>query len=175
VDLKVVRFRVENFRNIDDSGWIPVEQVTAFVGRNESGKTTLLKALHKFNPSTPEPIRPQRDFPRDRFTSDFGDPAKWSFCSVEFAFDDGVREALRTLLDGVEPPTGAVCKRWYNGALTIDLLPAIEAKPLSATSVVEGLDAFASAARRLEKLDEEADEAAAARRGAPHQSARASL
>lgn len=166
MDLKVTGFRVENFRNIDDSGWIPVEQVTAFVGRNESGKTTLLKALHKFNPATPEPIRPQRDFPRDRFTSDFGDPAKWSFCSVEFALDDGLRDELRTLLDGIEPPTGVVCKRWYNGTLTIDLLPAMEAKPLLGTSVVEGLEAFASGARRLEKLDEEADDTAAARRAA---------
>ena len=43
------RFRVRKFRNIDDSGCIPVERVTAFVGRNESGKTALLKALHKFN------------------------------------------------------------------------------------------------------------------------------
>ena len=40
------QFRVYNFRNIDDSGWIPVERVTAFVGRNESGKTALLGLLH---------------------------------------------------------------------------------------------------------------------------------
>ena len=50
--LKAIRFRVYNFRNIDDSGWIPLEKVTAFVGRNESGKTALLKALHKFNPAS---------------------------------------------------------------------------------------------------------------------------
>ena len=37
--LKAVRYRVQNFRNIDDSGWVPLERVTAFVGRNESGKT----------------------------------------------------------------------------------------------------------------------------------------
>jgi hypothetical protein len=35
--LKAVRFRIQNFRNIDDSGWIPLERVTNFVGRNESG------------------------------------------------------------------------------------------------------------------------------------------
>ena len=42
------RFRVLNYRNIDDSGWIPLDLVTAFIGRNEAGKTALLKALHKF-------------------------------------------------------------------------------------------------------------------------------
>jgi hypothetical protein len=31
--LKAIRYRVQNFRNIDDSGWIPLERVTAFVGR----------------------------------------------------------------------------------------------------------------------------------------------
>jgi len=66
--LRMIRFRVRNFRNIDDTGWVPVERVTALVGRNESGKTALLKALHKFNPATPEPYNPQREFPRDRYT-----------------------------------------------------------------------------------------------------------
>ncbi len=49
--LTAKRFRVFNYRNIDDSGWIPLERVTAFVGRNEAGKTALLKALHKFHPA----------------------------------------------------------------------------------------------------------------------------
>jgi recombinational DNA repair ATPase RecF len=35
-------FRIRNFRNIDDSGWIELDRVTALVGRNESGKTALL-------------------------------------------------------------------------------------------------------------------------------------
>jgi AAA15 family ATPase/GTPase len=70
--LPLKRFQVTNFRNIDDSDWIPLEHVTAFVGRNESGKSALLKALHKFNPATPEPFSPQREFPRDRFTRQIG-------------------------------------------------------------------------------------------------------
>ncbi len=83
--MKLNRFRVKNFRNIDDSGWIPVEPVTAFVGRNESGKTALLKALHKFNPATEEPYNPQREFPRDRFTAEFhGDGREFPVCEVEF-------------------------------------------------------------------------------------------
>ena len=73
--LKAVRYRVQNFRNIDDSDCIPLERVTAFVGRNESGKTALLKALHKFNPATPEPYNPQKEFPRDRYTREFKNPA----------------------------------------------------------------------------------------------------
>ena len=43
--LIVKQFRVMNYRNINDSGWIPLERVTAFVGRNEAGKTALLKSV----------------------------------------------------------------------------------------------------------------------------------
>lgn len=64
--MKATRFRVQNFPNIDDSDWINVEKVTAFVGSNESGKTSLLRSLHKFNPATPEPYDAQRDFLRDQ-------------------------------------------------------------------------------------------------------------
>lgn len=86
--MKAIRFRVQNFRNIDDSDWIDLEKVTAFVGRNESGKTSLLKALHKFNPATPEAYDAQREFPRDRYTRDYvpnGSKGEdWPVCSVKF-------------------------------------------------------------------------------------------
>ena len=62
--LNATQFRVLNYRNIEDSGWIELKCVTAFVGRNESGKTALLKALYKFNPATKEPCDAQREFPR---------------------------------------------------------------------------------------------------------------
>lgn len=162
--MKVTRFRVENFRNIDDSGWIPVNRVTAFVGRNESGKTTLLKALHKFNPATAEPVNPQRDFPRDRFTSDFDDPAKWSFCSVEFELDEAFRADIRSLVDGVEPPVSAICTRWYDGDLSVELSPEIAEGSLPPSEIAAGLAAFASSARRLEKVGDEGEDAAAERR-----------
>lgn len=93
--MKAKRFRIQNFRNIDDSGWILLDQVTAFVGRNESGKTALLKALHKFNPASPEPYDPMREFPRDRYMRDFvGGGSKgsdWPVCSVAFAVDDALK------------------------------------------------------------------------------------
>ena len=34
--LKAIGYRVQNFRNIDDSDWIKLERVTAFVGRNQN-------------------------------------------------------------------------------------------------------------------------------------------
>lgn len=41
-------FRIKNFRSIVDTGWIPFspDGITVFVGQNESGKSSVLDALH---------------------------------------------------------------------------------------------------------------------------------
>lgn len=49
--MRLEKFRVTNFRNIKDSGWIEdLTQVTAFVGQNEAGKSNLFEALYQVNP-----------------------------------------------------------------------------------------------------------------------------
>ena len=46
--------RVQNFKSINDSNKFKVdEKVTCLVGKNESGKTTLLQAISKLNPVDP--------------------------------------------------------------------------------------------------------------------------
>lgn len=59
-------FRVQMYKCILDSGWIEVDPLTVLVGKNDSGKTTLLKALHKLNPFNPEPYSMEREWPRGR-------------------------------------------------------------------------------------------------------------
>ena len=72
--IRLSEFRVQNFRCIDDSGWIRIGDITALVGVNESGKTTLLNALHTLNPGSGDfDIDPIRDFPRDRVTKEYSD------------------------------------------------------------------------------------------------------
>jgi len=47
--LRLRKFRVQAFRCIHDSGDIVVGDLAAFIGRNESGKTTILQALTMLN------------------------------------------------------------------------------------------------------------------------------
>jgi len=157
--LKAVRYRVLNFRNIDDSGWIPLEQVTAFVGRNESGKTALLKALHKFNPATPEPYNPQREFPRDRYTAEFKNGADWPVCSVAFELDGAIKDQIAAILGGTAPKV-AVCTRSYDGSLKIECDPEIQQAALGPAPVKDALATFAAAARRLPSAPAEDQEEA---------------
>ena len=71
MELKSVR--IQNYRSIDDSGVVPIEEITCLVGKNESGKTAFLHALHMLNPLNP--IRGKvrfddvMDFPSRRFSA----------------------------------------------------------------------------------------------------------
>jgi ABC-type cobalamin/Fe3+-siderophores transport system ATPase subunit len=46
-------FHVRDFQSVRDSGRILVSEITCLVGKNEAGKSTLLKALYRLNPVIP--------------------------------------------------------------------------------------------------------------------------
>jgi len=46
--------RIENFKCIEDSEPFHIKPVTCLVGKNEAGKSTVLKALYKLNPVVPD-------------------------------------------------------------------------------------------------------------------------
>ena len=63
--MQLTSFHVRKFRNIVDSGNVPVDQVTCLVGKNESGKSALLQALHALNPAKPPaPLNLLDEYPR---------------------------------------------------------------------------------------------------------------
>lgn len=47
--MKLLDFRITNFRSIDDTGWcaFSADSVTVLIGQNESGKSSILSALEK--------------------------------------------------------------------------------------------------------------------------------
>lgn len=65
--MKLLGFRVTNFRSVDDSGWIEIGNVTSLIGTNESGKTNLLLPLWKLKPAKNGEINPTADYPRKRY------------------------------------------------------------------------------------------------------------
>ena len=147
--LTATRFRVLNYRNIDDSGWIPLERVTAFVGRNEAGKTALLKALHKFNPAIEESYNAQREFPRERFTAEYRDGADWPVCEVEFELSAEFRKELGARLNGTRIPQKAVLTRYYDCSLDYRYDTEVSDDPVDPSELINALDGFAKGARRL--------------------------
>jgi hypothetical protein len=64
--LQLAHFRVTKYRNILDSGWIEVGDITAFVGQNEAGKSNSFEALYRINPFAPnEAYNIDEDWPVD--------------------------------------------------------------------------------------------------------------
>lgn len=146
--LKPIRFQVLNYRNIDDSGWIQIERVTALVGRNESGKTSLLKALQKFNPAVKELYDAQQEFPRDRFISEYTADSEWPVCRVEFELSDNFRDELSKHIDEEMVPRTVILTRHYSGNLEHKY--DLEINDLvSPEELMSALGVFSKEARRL--------------------------
>jgi hypothetical protein len=68
--MKLTNFKVREFRSVFDSGLISIQEVTCLVGKNESGKTALLKALYRLNPIVEEDsqFNVTDDYPRKEVT-----------------------------------------------------------------------------------------------------------
>jgi predicted ATPase len=106
--VKLTEARVRMFRNVIDSGVIHFQDdVTALVGKNESGKTALLMALHRLNPANGDQnFSAQHDYPRWRYTRDrkSGDLDDARPIEATFTLDDADVSALENKFgDGVLP------------------------------------------------------------------------
>ena len=51
--MKLTKVRIKNYKCIHDSTEFDIDDITCLVGINESGKTSILEALHKFNSTDP--------------------------------------------------------------------------------------------------------------------------
>src|SRR5258706_6942234 len=64
--MKLIKARVTNYRSVEDSGDIIIDQLVCLVGKNEAGKTAILQAIAGLNPhpSTPITFDKETDYPR---------------------------------------------------------------------------------------------------------------
>ena len=95
MDLKSLR--VQNYRCIDDSGWVTVDDLTCFIGKNESGKTTFMRAVEKLNPAyRTDEFDPSREYPRSRWPaySDRHDDDPDVVVSARFRLDQRDRDLI---------------------------------------------------------------------------------
>lgn len=83
---------VKKFKSVDDSTSIRIEEdVTALVGKNESGKTAVLQAMYRINPLTsghPTSFEELRDYPRRYRSRDRNKISTVEPISMEFELDD---------------------------------------------------------------------------------------
>lgn len=78
------RFRICNYKVIDDTDWVPIDaRVTAFVGKNEAGKSSLLRSLWKSKNVVEKRFDKLLDYPRDRYAKERKDTQDVAFLEFE--------------------------------------------------------------------------------------------
>ncbi|MBF0250376.1 MAG: AAA family ATPase [Alphaproteobacteria bacterium] len=116
--MKLKQFQIQNFRSISDSGPIHVGQLTSLLGRNESGKSNLLRALHSLNPSDGfKALNKVKDFPRHRRLEECSDSTP--VVSTVWELDDADRTELADLWTRGATATAVRIGRAYGGVRTI--------------------------------------------------------
>ena len=103
--MKLKSVRIQNFQSVIDSNEFDVGDVTCLVGKNEAGKTAILKALYRLNPLNRQDsdYDATHNYPRKDFAmyeaevaSDSRKPA--NIVTATFEFDEDDIEEISSLL-----------------------------------------------------------------------------
>ena len=119
--MKLLRYQVENFRSVENSGWIDCDNVTTLVGINESGKSNLLLALWKLNPAREGSIDLLHDLPVSKLSTLRKNVSNVKFISAEFVLEE---ESAKTISEATgancSSETKVVVSRYYDGLYEIE-------------------------------------------------------
>lgn len=137
------RFKVTNFRSIEESDWIEVSDNTCLVGTNEAGKTNLLIALWKLKPANNEPIVPLDDFPRNLYSKYKTDNhSEDVFIQADFILGEKLANEIATELKcDIEQVKRTLVERKYDGKYYISF-PYSEVKTFSSERIIEVINQF---------------------------------
>jgi energy-coupling factor transporter ATP-binding protein EcfA2 len=117
--MELKRFRVWKYRNIQDSGDVELDSnLTCVVGKNQSGKTSLLRALHKFNPHDKgEKYSLSMDWPRGERRAKNESQV---VCAAAFELSDAEKQKLSTITSKPMNADRVLVKKNYAGQFEIE-------------------------------------------------------
>lgn len=132
--MKLIQAHVTDYKCIDDSNPVEIDQVTCLVGKNESGKTTFLEALAKLSPLEGDAVFGELDYPRKRlrdYRAKKAEEEKVQAVSATFELTKQEMQALEAEFgEGIlTKNTFTVCK-YYEDNTKYYTLPVDEKKAL---------------------------------------------
>ena len=153
------RFKVINFRSIEESDWIEISDNSCLVGTNEAGKTNLLLALWKLNPANNEPIVPLNDFPTNIYSKyKIVNHSKHVFIKADFILDDKFANEISSELKcDFEQIKRVLVQRNYEGSYDISF-PYSEVRSFSSERIIGILNGFKSEIEKEDFYIKESDE-----------------
>ncbi len=115
--MKLLEARVQNYKSINDTGWVELDDLTCLIGKNESGKTAFMEALGRFNPDYGDgSFDPYKEYPRDRWPEykrrHDDDPA--DVVSVRFRLTETERDRLEAHVGELPSAEVVVTKTYAN-------------------------------------------------------------
>jgi len=120
--MKLEAFRIQNYKKVADTDWISCRDLTAFIGKNEAGKSAIFRGLSKLNPSDGEKYDGLKEFPRRRFTDEFKSK-DWPVASGRFTLDDEERIKLMEICPALKDVTKVVVTRYYSWNIEVEFSP----------------------------------------------------
>ena len=106
--MELIKFKVSDFKTIEESEWITTDNITCLVGENEAGKTNVLTALLKLKPADSNiKINLLSDYPRHKYTEDRDIAEEKKFIEAIFKFKEPYEITFTTHQDSkINPETG---------------------------------------------------------------------
>ncbi|MCL2459927.1 MAG: AAA family ATPase [Euryarchaeota archaeon] len=130
--MQLTAFRVQNYKIIEDTEWVPLEQLNIFVGKNESGKSAIFRGLSKLNPSDGEGYDGLKEFPRRRYAREITKD-DWPVASGKFVLTDEEKEQLVTISDLLSDVNEVTVTRHYTGKYHVQYHPEVFCDLLTTT------------------------------------------
>ena len=96
INMRMNKFLIQNYKKIKNSGWIDIDNLTAFVGKNESGKSSIFEVFEKFNNTSKydQNVEYPRELLKNNTINDF------PVCTIEFIIDgDDIPENISSELN----------------------------------------------------------------------------
>lgn len=118
--MRLTKYKVENFRSVENSGWIECDDVTTLVGVNESGKSNLLLALWKLNPAREGTIDLLHDLPVSKLSSLRNNSENVRFISAQFVLEESAKKIMEETGASCDSQTIVLVSRYYDGHYVVE-------------------------------------------------------
>ncbi len=128
--MKLATFRIQNYKTIQDSGIITCHNVTAFVGKNEAGKSSILRALSKLKPTDGAGYDGLKEFPRGRYTDEFK-KCDWDVATATFVLESSETTELQRITPLLLAVKEVSVTRRYSGKYAVDFSPSPNVSPVN--------------------------------------------
>lgn len=135
--MKLLSFRIQNYKKIKDTDWVSCKDLTVFVGKNESGKSAIFRGLSKLNASDGQNYDGLKEFPRRRYTDEFT-KQDWPVSSAKFLLNNSEKTELQKIFQPLSEVDFVTVTRHYSGKydVTFDLRQKFDPVLNSETKII---------------------------------------